>query len=79
MEKFKILYKSFQVILPKKMDSKNQLVIYCEDGEYRVYCDVCDNLCIQRYYKNHLKSQTHINNIHKKEKLNKSFEAISLN
>ena len=61
------------------MDVENQLVIYCEDGEYRVYCDICDNLCIQRYYKNHLKSKSHINNIHKIEKLNKSFEEISLN
>ena len=61
------------------MDCENQLVIYCEDGEYRVYCDVCDNLCIQRYYNNHLKSKSHINNIHKIEKLNKAFEAISLN
>ena len=52
------------------MDSENQLVIYCpEDGEYRVYCDICDNLCIERYYKNHLKSKTHINNIHKMENL----------
>ena len=48
------------------MDNENQLVIYCEDdGEYRVYSDVCDNLCIQRYYKNHLKSQTHINYLKK--------------
>ena len=62
------------------MDWENQLVIYCEgDQEYRVYCDICDILCIQRYYKNHLKSQTHINNIRKIEKLNKSFEAKSLN
>ena len=30
-----------------------------DDGEYRVYCDVCDKLCIQRFYKNHLKSKTH--------------------
>ena len=43
-------------------------VIYCEDdGEYRIYCDICDILCIQRFYKNHLKSQTHINNIRKKQ------------
>ena len=50
------------------MDSENQLVIYCEDdGEYRVYCDICDSLCIQRFYKNHLKSKTHINNIRKKK------------
>ena len=50
------------------MNSDNQEVLYCEDdGEYRVYCDICDNLCIERFYKNHLKSQTHINNIHKIE------------
>ena len=51
------------------MDCQNQLVIYYEDGEYRVYCDVCDNLCIQRYYKNHLKSKSHINNIRKTEEI----------
>ena len=62
------------------MDVENQLVIYCEDdGEYRVYCDVCDSLCIERFYKNHLKSKTHINNICKIEEINKAFEAISLN
>ena len=61
------------------MDDENQLIIYCEDGEYRVYCDVCDNLCIQRYYKNHLKSKSHLNNIRKIEEINKAFEAISLN
>ena len=39
------------------MNSDNILVTYCEDdGEYRVYCDVYDNLCKERYYKNHLKS-----------------------
>ena len=61
------------------MNSENQLIIHCEDGEYRIYCNVCDKLCIERFYKNHLKSQTHINNIHKIEKLNNAFEAISLN
>ena len=61
------------------MDVENQLVICCEDdGEYRVYCDVCDSLCIERFYKNHLKSKTHINNIRKIEEINKAFEAISL-
>ena len=49
------------------MDVENQLVIYCEDGDYRVYCDVCDNFCIERFYKNHLKSGTHLNNIRKIE------------
>ena len=62
------------------MDNENQLVIYCEDDdEYRVYCDICDSLCIQRFYKNHLKSKTHINNIRKTEEISKAFEAISLN
>ena len=61
------------------MDNENQLVIYCEvDGEYRVYCDICDSLCIQRFYKNHLKSKTHINNIRNIEQLDKSFQIISL-
>ena len=42
------------------MDSENQLVICFEDdGEYRVYCDVCDKLCIERFYKSHSKSKTH--------------------
>ena len=59
------------------MDSDNQLVIYCEDGEYRVYCDVCDNLCIERFFKNHLKSKTHTNSIRKREQLNKSFQVLS--
>ena len=57
------------------MDCENQLVIYCEDdGEFRVFCDICDRLCIQRFYKNHLKSQTHINNIRKREKLKNDFK-----
>ena len=44
-------------------ESDNYGVIYCpEDDEYRVYCEICDKLCIERYYKNHLKSQTHTNN-----------------
>ena len=61
------------------MNSENQQVIYCpEDDEYRIYCDICDSLCIQRFYKNHLKSKTHINNIRKMDELNKSFQVISL-
>ena len=51
------------------MDSKNQEAMYCEaDGEYRVYCKICDKLCIKRYYKNHLKSSRHTKNNRKKEK-----------
>ena len=53
------------------MDIENQEVIYCEgDGKYRVYCDFCDNVCQERFYKNHLKSQTHTNNIYKRQRLN---------
>ena len=62
------------------MDNENQVPIYCDDdGEYRIYCSICDSLCIERFYKNHLKSQTHINNIRKVEEINKAFEAISPN
>ena len=61
------------------MNSDNQLVIICEDNNYRTYCDVCDKLCIKRFYKNHLKSGTQKNNIRKREQLNKSFQIISLN
>ena len=49
------------------MNSDNQQVIFCEDGQHRVYCDNCDELCIERYYENHLKSKTHINVIRKRE------------
>ena len=57
-------YKSFQVILSKYINSENEEVIYCpEDDEYRVYCKICDKLCIERFYRSHLKSQIHINNI----------------
>ena len=59
------------------MNCHNQLVIYCDDNEYRIYCDGCDKLCIERFYKNQLKSRTHTNNIRKREQLNKSSEVIS--
>ena len=50
------------------MDSDNQEIIYCaDDDENRVYCEVCDKLSIERFYKNHLKSLTHTNNKHKRE------------
>ena len=53
------------------MDIENQEFIYCpEDGEYRIYCNLCDKLCIERYYKNHLKSGTHTANFYKRQRLN---------
>ena len=60
------------------MDSDNQQVFYREYGEYIVYCNICDNLCIERFYKNHLKSQTHNSNIRKREQLNESSQIIPL-
>ena len=49
------------------MDVENQEVIYClEDDEYRIFCDICDRLCTERFYENHLKSQTHTNNFYEK-------------
>ena len=60
------------------MDSDNQLVVYCEDdGEYRIYCDICDNLYIGRFCKDHLKSQTHLKIIRKRHQINESFGIIS--
>ena len=41
-------------------------------GEHRVYRDICDNLVIERFYKNHLKSQTHTSTIRKREQLIKT-------
>ena len=53
-------------------------VIYCaDDKEYRVDCHICDKLCIDRFYKNHLKPQSHTNVIRKREQLNEAFNIIS--
>ena len=59
------------------MNSDSQQVLFCKDGEFIVYCDVFENLCIERFYKNHSKSKTHLNNFRKREQLNKSFQVIS--
>ena len=49
------------------MDSENNLeAINCEDdGESRVFCNICDKLYIKRFCKNHRKSGTFFNNIRK--------------
>ena len=51
------------------MDFENQETFYCEDGEYRVYCYIFDKPCIERFCKNHPKSQTHTSNIYKRKQL----------
>ena len=54
------------------MDSDNYEVICCEDDvEYRIYCDTCDKLCIDKFLKNHVKSGTHVYIIHKRQQLYK--------
>ena len=60
------------------MNNENQQVIFCENGEFRIYCSVCDKLCIERFYIIHLKSQTHIKNNRKLEQLDNSFQVMSL-
>ena len=53
------------------IDNNNQEVIYCDNGgEYRVYCKICDKLCIEQFYKNHLKSGTHITKTRKRQQMN---------
>ena len=51
------------------MDIENQEVIYCADDEYRVYCEICDKLCFERSYKNHLKSETPTNSNRERQQL----------
>ena len=52
------------------MNNEDQEAIYCEDdGKYRVYCLICDKFCIEQFYKNHLKLQTHANNFYKRKQL----------
>ena len=51
-------------------DNNNQEAIYCgDDGEYRVFCNICDNLYIEQFFKNHLRSQTHNNKLRKRQHL----------
>ena len=59
-------------------DKKSYEIVYCpEDDEYRVYCDICDNPCIERLYKNHLKKQTHTKKV-VKENNSKNLMYISM-
>ena len=72
MEKSITSNKSFQTQLPEKEDSENnnyEIIYSPEDHECRVYCDICDNLCIERFQKNLFKSQTHNINIRNREQL----------
>ena len=53
------------------MNSDNYEVIYwADDDEYINYCSVCEKLCMERYYKNHLKSGTHSNTFYERQRIN---------
>ena len=48
-------------------ESDNLDIIYCSDDyEYRTYCDMCDELCIERFHNNHLKPGTHVTKFRKR-------------
>ena len=52
------------------MNIGNQELLYrAGDGEDRVYCKTCDNLCTEGFYKNHLEPQSHTNDIYKKQRI----------
>ena len=56
-------------------ENDNPGVFYCDDdGECRLYCNLCNKIPIERFFKNHLKSQTHNNNIRRREQLSKFFQ-----
>ena len=59
------------------MDIENQEAVYCEDdGEYRINCGIYDNLCKERFWKNHPKSQPQTKNIRERELINKWFQIM---
>ena len=49
------------------MDIDNNGQIYCADDDE---CHICDNLAIDRYSNNHLKSQIHKKKFRKRQQLN---------
>ena len=49
-------------------DSDNYEGLFCADNdEYRVHCEICDKICIERYSENHLKTATHTDTNRKKQ------------
>ena len=54
-------------------DDNNYEDIYCsDDDEYRVYCEVCDYFCIERFYKKN-RNQKIIKILFVKNKYKKNF------
>ena len=59
------------------MNRENQEVIYfVDDDESKVFCEICDKLCIERFYENHLISQSHTNNFYKRQRINNTNKII---
>ena len=55
------------------MESEHQEAIFCaDDDEYRIYRDICDKLCVERFYYNHLESGNHNTNTRKRQQLKQS-------
>ena len=54
-------------------ENDNTQRVYCEDDStWRIYSDICDKHAIDIYYQNHLKSLTHKNNFHERQRLSNS-------
>ena len=53
-------------------DNKKRAKIHCADDAWRVYYNIYDKLCIDRYYNSHLKSRLHITNSCEKQLNNTS-------
>ena len=53
------------------MERNIQEFVPCEhDREYKIYCKICDRLCIELFYKNHPESGTHNSTIPERQQLN---------
>ena len=57
------------------MDSDKYDVIHCPKN--RIYCNICDKSYLERFYKKHLKSQTHTNNTRKRQQIKTRFKCGS--
>ena len=56
-------------------ESDNYEATYCaDDYENRVYCEICDKLRKERYYKNNLNLGTHTNKFYKRQRWNNTNE-----
>ena len=60
-EKTRLSDNSVQIILSKEKANDNQEELYfADDDEYRIFCNICEKIVMDRNYNNHLKSSTHI-------------------